>query len=277
MSPSSPLARRACRPGSPSLERKGVTLAILDTPGAEGAASSGAMQVADLNIVPSRPSLFDLRASARTCAALEAIEAEFVFLLNQCPSGQTAQVQDCVETLEEMGELISPAILMRADYQEAARHGWGVTELNPDSAAAREMRGLWESIRGRSGARQGRAAGARGGVRSRRAASGLPWRTTRERRSPLPRVRSTAPPPRADRRPLRRLDRRRHPAHGCEKPRDHDRETSPWGRTRRPFEVGGRLMKFPKGLRLRLEFAALWLGARHRARHARAGGLMALR
>ena len=131
------------------LERKGVTLAILDTPGAEGAASSGAMQVADLNIVPSRPSLFDLWASARTCAALEEIEAEFVFLLNQRPLCQTAQVQDCVETLEEMGELISPAILMRADYQEAARHGWGVTELNPDSAAAEEMRGLWELIRGR--------------------------------------------------------------------------------------------------------------------------------
>jgi chromosome partitioning protein len=131
------------------LERKGVTLAILDTPGAEGAASSGAMQVADLNIVPSRPSLFDLRASARTCAALEEIEAQFVFLLNQRPLRQSAQVQDCVETLEEMGELISPAILMRADYQEAARHGWGVTELNPDGAAAGEMRGLWESIRGR--------------------------------------------------------------------------------------------------------------------------------
>jgi chromosome partitioning protein len=131
------------------LERKGVTLAILDTPGAEGAASSGAMQVADLNIVPSRPSLFDLRASARTCAALEEIEAQFVLLLNQRPLRQTAQVQDCVETLEEMGDLISPAILMRADYQEAARHGWGVTELNPDGAAAGEMRGLWESIRGR--------------------------------------------------------------------------------------------------------------------------------
>jgi len=48
-----------------SLERKGVTLAILDTPGAEGAASSSAMRVADLNIVPSRPSMFDMWASAR--------------------------------------------------------------------------------------------------------------------------------------------------------------------------------------------------------------------
>jgi chromosome partitioning protein len=133
-----------------SLERKGVTLAILDTPGAEGAASSSAMRVADLNIVPSRPSMFDMWASARTRAALEEIGAKFVFLLNQCPPAQqAARVQDGVEALEEMGGLISPLVLARVDYQEAVRHGWGVTELNRYSAAAQEMRGLWQSINGR--------------------------------------------------------------------------------------------------------------------------------
>jgi chromosome partitioning protein len=130
-----------------SLERKGVTLAILDTPGAEGAASSAAMRVADLNIVPSRPSMFDLRASARTRAALEEIGAKFVFVLNQCPSAQqTAHVQDGVEALEEMGRLISPLIVARIDYQNAVRHGWGVTEFNPYGKAAQEIRGLWQSI-----------------------------------------------------------------------------------------------------------------------------------
>jgi chromosome partitioning protein len=130
-----------------SLERQGVTLTLLDTPGAEGAAFSAAMRVADLNIVPSRPSLFDLWAGARTRTALEEIGAEFVFLLNQCPAAQqTARVQDGVEALEEMGGLILPLILARVDYQEAARHGWGVTELNPYGAAAQEMRGLWQSI-----------------------------------------------------------------------------------------------------------------------------------
>ena len=145
-----------------SLERRGLTLAILDTPGAEGAASSAAMQVADLNIVPSRPRLFDLWASARARSALQEIGAKFVFLLNQCPPGQqTVCVQDGVETLEEMGELIAPLILASIDYQEAACRGWGVTELNPDSAAAEEMRGLWELIRGRLGrAKVGRSMGA---------------------------------------------------------------------------------------------------------------------
>jgi chromosome partitioning protein len=48
-----------------------------------------------------------------------------------------------------MGELISPLILTRADYQEAARRGAGVTEFNPSGAAAQETRAVWQSIRGR--------------------------------------------------------------------------------------------------------------------------------
>jgi chromosome partitioning protein len=88
-----------------------------------------------------------LWASARTRTALEEIGAKFVFLLNQCPPAQqTARVQDGVEALEEMGRLICPPILARVEYQEAARHGRGVTELNPYGAAAREMRDLWQSI-----------------------------------------------------------------------------------------------------------------------------------
>ena len=94
--------------------------------------------------------MFDLWASAKTRAALKAVGGEFVFLLNQCPPAQqTARVRDGVETLEELGGLISPLILSRVDYQEAARHGLGVTELNPGGAAAEEMRDLWTSVRRR--------------------------------------------------------------------------------------------------------------------------------
>jgi chromosome partitioning protein len=47
-------------------------------------------------------------------------------------------------------------VLARVDYQEAARHGLGVTEINPNGAAAQEMRALWASLkrrlaRGKSG------------------------------------------------------------------------------------------------------------------------------
>ena len=82
------------------LRGKGFTLAIIDTPGAEGPASAAAMIAADLNIIPSRPSLFDLWASAKTRATLKEVGGDFVFLLNQCPPAQqAARVQDGVETL----------------------------------------------------------------------------------------------------------------------------------------------------------------------------------
>jgi chromosome partitioning protein len=130
------------------LGTEGFTLVIIDTPGAEGPASAAAMATADLNIIPSRPSMFDLRASAKTRAVLKEAGGDFVFLLNQCPPAQqSARVKDGVETLEEMGGLISPLIVSRADYQEAARRGWGVTELDPHGAAADEMRSLWAAIR----------------------------------------------------------------------------------------------------------------------------------
>ena len=48
-----------------------------------------------------------------------------------------------------MGALLSPLVQARVDYQEAARYGWGVTELNGNGAAAEEMRALWSSIKRR--------------------------------------------------------------------------------------------------------------------------------
>ena len=132
------------------LKADDCTLAIIDTPGAEGPASSAAIVAADLSIVPSRPSVFDLWASAKTCDAIKAAGGDFVFLLNQCPAArQTARVRDGVESLEELGGLLSPLVLARQDYQEAARQGLGVTELDPRSDAAEEMRDLWISIRRR--------------------------------------------------------------------------------------------------------------------------------
>ncbi|HXT07118.1 MAG TPA: ParA family protein [Roseiarcus sp.] len=133
-----------------ALAEKGVTLAFIDTPGAEGAAASAAMAAAQLCVIPSRPTAFDLWASANTRKALKDIKGDYVFLLNQCPPAQqNARVEEGMAALEAMGGLLSPLVLARVDYQEAARRGWGVTELNPNGAAAGEMRALWASLKKR--------------------------------------------------------------------------------------------------------------------------------
>jgi len=133
-----------------ALNKRGFTLAILDTPGAEGAASLAAIQAADLCILPTRPSTFDLWASANTRSTLAAHGGEYVFLLNQCPPAPSSQhAEEGVLALEDLGGLLSPLVRSRSDYQEAGRRGLGVTEVDPQGAAAAEMRALWTSLQRR--------------------------------------------------------------------------------------------------------------------------------
>ena len=132
------------------LEKKGITLAIVDTGAGESPAAAAAIKAADLCIIPARPNAFDLWASELTRKACSAARKEFAFLLNQCPpSQQSARIEDGTKALEAMGGLLTPLVSTRVDYQEAARHGLGVTELNPHGVAAEEMRDLWASVKRR--------------------------------------------------------------------------------------------------------------------------------
>jgi chromosome partitioning protein len=132
------------------LAKKGITLAIIDTGAGESPAAAAAIKMADLCIIPARPNAFDLWASELTRKACSAARKEFAFLLNQCPPAQqTARIEDGAKALEAMGGLLTPLVSTRVDYQEAARHGLGVTELNPHGVAAEEMRDLWASVKRR--------------------------------------------------------------------------------------------------------------------------------
>jgi chromosome partitioning protein len=132
------------------LEKKGITLAIIDTGAGESPAAAAAIKAADLCIIPARPNAFDLWASELTRKACSAARREFAFLLNQCPPAQqSARIEDGAKALEAMGGLLTPLVSTRVDYQEAARHGLGVTELNPQGVAAEEMRDLWASVKRR--------------------------------------------------------------------------------------------------------------------------------
>ena len=94
--------------------------------------------------------MFDLWASELTRKTLKEMRREFVFLLNQCPPAQqSARVEQGAKALEAMGGLITPLIAACVDYQEAARHGLGVTELHRNGSAADDMRKLWTSIKKR--------------------------------------------------------------------------------------------------------------------------------
>ncbi|QGM96988.1 AAA family ATPase [Methylocystis parvus] len=133
-----------------ALEKKGVTLVVIDAPGHEGEAAAAAIRAADLCVIPARPNAFDLWASEKTRAGVKEAGVDYAFLLNQCPPAQqTARVELGAKALQAMGGLLAPLVSARVDYQEAARLGLGVTEYNPEGVAAEEMKELWGSIKRR--------------------------------------------------------------------------------------------------------------------------------
>jgi chromosome partitioning protein len=133
-----------------ALEKKGVTLCVIDTPGTSSKETEAAMKLSDLIVIPARPNVFDLWASETTRKAAKEARREFVFVLNQCPpANQSARVEQGAKALEAMGGLLTPMISARVDFQEAARNGWGVTEINPYGDAADDIRKLWASMKRR--------------------------------------------------------------------------------------------------------------------------------
>ncbi len=137
-------------PALAALETKGVTLAVIDTPGADLRYFEEAVRAADLCVIPARPNTLDLWASEMTLAQVRSLGKEYAFLLNQCPPAQQGvRVERGAKALQELGALLAPLISTRVDYQDAIRLGLGVGELNPNGVAAREMRRLWASLRNR--------------------------------------------------------------------------------------------------------------------------------
>lgn len=133
-----------------ALAKGNVTLTIIDTPATETQASEAAIKAADLCIIPVRPTIFDIWSSETTRGKIKTMMKDYVFLLNQCPSSrETQRVLDGAAAIEAMGGLLRPLIASRVDYQEAAREGMGVTEINEESPAAEEMRQLWTSLKKR--------------------------------------------------------------------------------------------------------------------------------
>jgi chromosome partitioning protein len=129
------------------LEESGVSLVVIDAPGADLDRSEEAIRAADLCIIPARPNIFDIWAGEATRIGIRNKMKDCAFLLNQCPPTQQAlRVQRSAKALQEIGALLAPLISARVDYQEAARLGLGVSEFNPNGVAAREIRELWEAV-----------------------------------------------------------------------------------------------------------------------------------
>ncbi len=126
-----------------TLRQAGYELVVVDTPGVDSPATVAAMRVADICLVPCRPTATDLRGCMPTVQALIRLEKPFAFVLSQCPP-RSARVDETRAGLSALGLIAEPPIVSRADHQDAMAAGLGVTEFNGAGAAAAEMRRLWQ-------------------------------------------------------------------------------------------------------------------------------------
>jgi chromosome partitioning protein len=136
------------------LQRDGVTLAIIDTAGGVSAATTSAIRHADLCLIPARPSIADIEASASTLSVIRAWNKPFAFILNQTPiRGQrltnAATALGDEAALDTAGVVAKPFIVMRNDHQDALSAGRAVSECAPSSKSAEEINGLWQWVEAR--------------------------------------------------------------------------------------------------------------------------------
>jgi chromosome partitioning protein len=139
-------------------DRSGVTLTVIDTAGGLNPMTTAAIRCADLCLIPARPSLLDIEATAPTLSNIRAFDRPFGFVLNQTPL--RSQRVDAAETLLDnaavaldlSGLVAQPYITLRNEHQDALGRGLAVSEYAPTSRSAEEMRGLWQWVEWRLGA-----------------------------------------------------------------------------------------------------------------------------
>jgi len=131
-----------------ALAHGGVTLVIIDTASGISAVTAAAIRCADLCLIPARPSVADIEASAATLKAVRAWQKPFAFVLNQTPV-RGRRIDDATHALggdnaREMSELIAqPLIATRNDHQDALAAGLAANAYVPAGKSAAEIAGLW--------------------------------------------------------------------------------------------------------------------------------------
>ncbi|MBF0393189.1 MAG: ParA family protein [Alphaproteobacteria bacterium] len=124
------------------LKAAGFGLAVIDTPPAMTEAIAAVVRLADLVLVPSRPSPVDLRALGPTVDLVEAAGRPFAFVLTQAKAAARLTGQ-AVAVLSQHGPVAPSIICDRVDFAAAMTDGRTVGELDAKSRSAGEIRDLW--------------------------------------------------------------------------------------------------------------------------------------
>jgi chromosome partitioning protein len=126
------------------LRNHGVNLVMIDTPPTVDHIEKVIM-LADLVLVPVRPSPHDLRSIAATVDLIEAANKRMAFIVNGA-SVNSRISNEAVVALAEHARVAPVKIHQRVNFAASMTDGRTVCEVEPGSRAAGEIEELWEYV-----------------------------------------------------------------------------------------------------------------------------------
>ncbi|HWW63537.1 MAG TPA: ParA family protein [Sphingomonadaceae bacterium] len=127
------------------LRQQGFRLAVIDTPPAITMAIQSVIQVAELIVIPTRPSPHDLRAVGATVDLCDRAGKPLLFVVN----GATAKAKITYEAaiaLSQHGTVAPVTLHHRTDFAASMIDGRTVMEVDPKSRSAGEVAALWAYV-----------------------------------------------------------------------------------------------------------------------------------
>ncbi|MEO3429135.1 ParA family protein [Pelagibius sp. CAU 1746] len=130
------------------LAAHGMELLIIDTPPALTATIADVIRVADLVVIPTRPSPHDLRSIGATMELVEHLGKPLVFVVNGA-AARARITNEAVTLLSQYGPLAPSIVHQRVDFAAAMIDGRTVMELPGESRSADEIAELWSYLQDR--------------------------------------------------------------------------------------------------------------------------------
>jgi chromosome partitioning protein len=128
------------------LEQRGAAVCFMDTAPNRGDEVAALFRLADLVLVPVRPSPSDLWAVSATVELLKRVSTPFLFVVNQATLNANITAQ-AIASLSHHGPVAETIIGTRVHYAAAMTDGHTAPELAGKGPAAQEVTKLWTNVK----------------------------------------------------------------------------------------------------------------------------------
>ena len=132
--------------GLAALKQRGASYCLIDTAPTRTDENAALFRLADLVLVPIRPSPSDLWAAASTVSMLKEAGTSFLFVLTQAKANASITAQ-AAAALSHHGPVAETFIADRVPYAAAMTDGRTANELSAKGPASLELSGLWGNIK----------------------------------------------------------------------------------------------------------------------------------